>query len=164
MARNLATEGHDVTLVSKDLPLRLKASVVGLDADEYRNELASDTSWTGFVTLEVESGLIDELFDARVVDLEEARVLPCNTGLALVAGSQSALARVHDDKRVRLVSTERELFGIRGRSAEQRSRSICWPTTTSASSRSVATPVRARACSRWPPRSKRCSNSARTNG
>jgi PhoH-like ATPase len=120
VARNLATEGHDVTLVSKDLPLRLKASVVGLDADEYRNELASDTSWTGFVTLDVESTLIDDLFDERVIDLDDARALPCNTGLALVAGSQSALARVHDDKRVRLVSTDRELFGIRGRSAEQR--------------------------------------------
>jgi PhoH-like ATPase len=59
VARNLATEGHDVTLVSKDLPLRLKASVVGLDADEYRNELASDTSWNGFVTLEIDGSLID---------------------------------------------------------------------------------------------------------
>lgn len=120
VARNLAMEGHDVTLVSKDLPLRLKASVVGLDADEYRNELALDTSWSGFVTLEVESAVIDELFDARAVELEEARGLPCHTGLALVAGSQSALGRVHADRRVHLVPPERELFGVRGRSAEQR--------------------------------------------
>ena len=120
VARNLATEGHDVTLVSKDLPLRLKASVVGLDADEYRNELASDTSWTGFVTLDVERRVIDELFDLRVVDLAEAASLPCNTGLALVTGSQSGLARVHADGRTHLVATDRELFGIRGRSAEQR--------------------------------------------
>ena len=55
-----------------------------------------------------------------MVELDEARVLPCNTGLALVAGSQSALARVHPDKRVHLVRTDRELFGVRGRSAEQR--------------------------------------------
>ena len=40
VARNLAAEGRDVTVVTKDLPLRLKASIVGLDADEYRNELA----------------------------------------------------------------------------------------------------------------------------
>ena len=38
VARNLADEGHDVTLVSKDLPLRIKASAVGLDAEEYRAE------------------------------------------------------------------------------------------------------------------------------
>ena len=49
MARNLANEGHDVTLVSKDLPLRIKASAVGLDAEEYRGEQIheSDAGWTG---------------------------------------------------------------------------------------------------------------------
>ncbi len=40
--------------------------------------------------------------------------------MALPAGSQSALARVHADKRLHLVPTELELFGVRGRSAEQR--------------------------------------------
>jgi PhoH-like ATPase len=120
VARNLAMEGHDVTLVSKDLPLRLKASVVGLDADEYRNELASDTSWGGFVTLEVGGAIIDELFDERVVWVDESPNLPVNTGIALVSGSQSALGRVHADGRIRLVQAERELFGVRGRSAEQR--------------------------------------------
>jgi PhoH-like ATPase len=120
VARNLADEGRDVTLVSKDLPLRLKASVVGLAADEYRNELAEDTSWTGYAVLDVSPSAIDELYDERTVDLDEARDLPCHTGLALVSGSQSALGRVHEDKRVHLVHAERELFGIRGRSAEQR--------------------------------------------
>jgi PhoH-like ATPase len=120
VARNLSTEGHDVTLVTKDLPLRLKASVVGLLAEEYRNELAEDTTWTGFVTLDVDSGTIDELFDHRMVDLDEARQLPCHTGVALVSGSQSALGRVHADKQVHLIHTDRELFGVRGRSAEQR--------------------------------------------
>jgi PhoH-like ATPase len=120
VARNLADEGHDVVVVSKDLPLRLKASIVGLDADEYRNEQARDTGWTGFVELEVEAGDIDELFEERTVDLAAARDLPCHTGVALVHGSQSALGRVHPDKRVHLVSGERSLFDVRGRSAEQR--------------------------------------------
>ena len=43
VARSIANEGRSVTLVTKDLPLRLKASIVGLTADEYRNELATDT-------------------------------------------------------------------------------------------------------------------------
>jgi PhoH-like ATPase len=120
VARLLADEGHDVVVVTKDLPLRLKASIVGLEADEYRNELAVDSGWTGFVDLTIDSSLIDELFDERVIDLAEARNLPCHTGLALHAGSQSALARVHADKRVHLVRSEREVFGVRGRSAEQR--------------------------------------------
>ena len=124
VAKNLADEGHAVTVVTKDLPLRLKASIVGLDADEYRNELASsDANWSGFVELEVDRDSIDELYTERVVDLVEARDLPCNTGIALVAGaagSQSALGRVHDDKRVHLVRGDRSLFDLHGRSAEQR--------------------------------------------
>jgi PhoH-like ATPase len=120
VARNLAAEGRYVTVVTKDLPLRLKASIVGLDADEYRNELAGDSTWTGFTELDVDADLVDLLFADRVVDLAEARDLPCNTGVALVAGSQSALGRVHDDKRIHLVRGDRSLFDVHGRSAEQR--------------------------------------------
>jgi len=35
VARNFAPEGREVTLVSKDLPMRVKASAVGLFAEEY---------------------------------------------------------------------------------------------------------------------------------
>ncbi len=120
VARNLANEGSDVVVVTKDLPLRLKASIVGLAAEEYRNELATDTSWTGFVALDVDGSWIDELYETRTIDLPDGRDLPCHTGLALTSGSQSALGRVHPDKRVHLVRTDRSLFDVRGRSAEQR--------------------------------------------
>lgn len=120
VAKNLADEGRDVTVVTKDLPLRLKASIVDLDADEYRNELASDPSWTGFLEIEVDGETIDDLYAERVVDLADARELPCNSGVALVSGSQSALGRVHGDKRVHLVRGDRTLFDLHGRSAEQR--------------------------------------------
>ncbi|HEX5366689.1 MAG TPA: PhoH family protein [Acidimicrobiales bacterium] len=120
VARNLATAGRAVTVVTKDLPLRLKASVVGLDADEYRSELASEPNWTGMEELEVDGPAIDELFAEHVVDVTAGRDLPCNTGVVLRAGSQSALGRVHEDKRVHLVRGDRTLFDVRGRSAEQR--------------------------------------------
>ena len=120
VAHNLRLEGYQVTVVTKDLPLRLKASIVGLDADEYRNEQATDTSWTGFVELDVEPDVIDDLFAHKEVDLSEAAELPCNTGVALHAGSQSALARVHADKSLRLIRGDLSLFDVAGRSAEQR--------------------------------------------
>jgi PhoH-like ATPase len=120
VARALANEGRNVTVVTKDLPLRLKASIVGLAADEYRNELAVEDNWVGFVDLDVERSWIDELYEDRVIDLPDARALPCHTGVALHAGSQSALGRVHADKRLHLVRTDRSLFDVRGRSAEQR--------------------------------------------
>ena len=53
VASNLANEGRQVTLVSKDLPLRIKASAVGLDAEEYRAELAAESGWTGMAEVDV---------------------------------------------------------------------------------------------------------------
>jgi PhoH-like ATPase len=120
VARNLALEGADVTLVSKDVPLRVKASAVGLVAEEYRAELVSESGWTGMTEVETIASNLDALFDDGVVDLDEARDLPCHTGMVLLSGRGSALGRVGADKRVHLVRGDREAFGIRGRSAEQR--------------------------------------------
>jgi PhoH-like ATPase len=120
VAAALHDGGEDVVLVSKDLPLRLKAGVIGLEAEEYRNEAAGDAVvGAGWAQLDVERWVIDELFKATVVDLAEARDLTCHTGLILHAGSQSALGRVRADKRVHLVR-EQVVFDVRGRSAEQR--------------------------------------------
>ncbi|MBX6767546.1 MAG: PhoH family protein, partial [Actinomadura rubrobrunea] len=117
----LAREGRDVVLVSKDLPMRVKASAVGLAAEEYRAELAVvESGWTGMRELEVPADRIEELYEHGTADLEEARDLPCHTGLRLLSERGSALARVQPDKSVRLVRGDREVFGLRGRSAEQR--------------------------------------------
>ena len=120
VAHNLANEGHRVTLVSKDLPLRIKASAVGLDAQEYRAETISDSGYTGMTELEVPAADIDELYEDGVIDLADARDLPCHNGLVLLSDRGTALARVGADKRVHLVRGDREAFGIHGRSAEQR--------------------------------------------
>jgi PhoH-like ATPase len=120
VARNLQAEGLQVTLVSKDLPLRVKASAVGLVAEEYRAELASTSGWSGMAELDVEPAAIDQLFDAGSIELPDAADLPCHTGLVLLSGGGKALGRVTPDKRVKLVRGDREAFGLHGRSAEQR--------------------------------------------
>jgi PhoH-like ATPase len=120
VAQNLANEGRRVTLVSKDLPMRIKASAVGLDAQEYLAELTVESGWTGMAEVEISSAELDELYDGGVIDLEEARDMPCHTGLVVLSARGSALGRVKADKRVHLVRGDREAFGIHGRSAEQR--------------------------------------------
>jgi PhoH-like ATPase len=120
VAHNLAAEGRDVTLVSKDLPLRVKAASVGLPAEEYRAELAMSSGWTGMAEIDVTAGDLDRLYGDEVIDLEAAAELPCHTGLVLLSDRGSGLGRVTADKRVRLVRGDRDAFGLHGRSAEQR--------------------------------------------
>jgi PhoH-like ATPase len=122
VACNLAAEGNDVTLVSKDLPLRIKASAVGLVAEEYRGESISDSDpgYSGMAEIEVGAADLDELYDDGVLDLDAARDLPCHTGLVLLSDRGTALGRVGADKQVHLVRGDREAFGLHGRSAEQR--------------------------------------------
>ncbi len=120
VAGNLAYEGHRVTLVSKDLPMRVKASAVGLEAEEYRAELAVESGWTGMAELEVRASDVDQLYADGSLELDEAVDLPCHSGLVMLSERGSALGRVTPDKRVRLIRGDREAFGLRGRSAEQR--------------------------------------------
>jgi PhoH-like ATPase len=120
VARSLMADGLAVTLVSKDLPMRIKASAVGLTAEEYRSGLVVDSGWTGMAEVDADQATMSALYAGEVVDLDGARDLPCHTGLVLSSGNGSALGRVTADKRVKLVRGDREVFGVHGRSAEQR--------------------------------------------
>ncbi|MET9323214.1 PhoH family protein [Streptomyces sp. NPDC003038] len=121
VARNLQAEGYDVTVVSKDLPLRIKASSVGLIAEEYRAELAvTDGGWTGMSELALSGEQVDLLFSEERIYVAEAAELPVHTGLVLQSERGKALGRVTVDGNVKLVRGDREAFGLHGRSAEQR--------------------------------------------
>ncbi len=96
---------------------------MGLLAEEYRAELAITSGWTGMAELHVAADDVDALFAAghdAGVDVTGADELPVHTGLVLTSERGKALGRVTGDGRVRLVRGEREAFGLRGRSAEQR--------------------------------------------
>ncbi|MER7275217.1 PhoH family protein [Dactylosporangium sp. NPDC000244] len=120
VALALQAEGKDVLLVTKDMPLRVKAGSVGLAADEYQPGPAADHSWTGMVELGISEAEVKQLYAGEAVDLDGAGDLPVHTGLVLTSQNGSALGRVGADKSVRLVRGDREAFGVRGRSAEQR--------------------------------------------
>lgn len=120
IAKNLMSDGKDVVLVTKDLPLRVKASSVGVEAEEYLAELVSSSGWTGIEELTVGSNVIDDLYASDFADHEAAHSLPIHTGVVLHSDRASALARVTADKRLQLVRGDRTAFGLHGRSAEQR--------------------------------------------
>jgi PhoH-like ATPase len=83
----------DVVLVSKDLPLRVKAASIGLTAQEYRAELASSTGWTGMAELEVAGSDLDLLY-ADGGSTWSGSELPTHTGLVLLSERGSGLGRV----------------------------------------------------------------------
>ncbi|GAA2726942.1 PhoH family protein [Cellulomonas aerilata] len=125
VAANLAREGRTVTVVSKDLPMRVKASAVGLPAEEYRAQMAVDSGWTGMDTLDLTERQMADLWEHETIDLVDVdgaaeRGLRVHTGLVVHSPRGSALGRVTADKRVRLVRGDRDAFGVHGRSAEQR--------------------------------------------
>ncbi|WP_425555727.1 PhoH family protein [Georgenia halophila] len=126
VAANLAAEGHDVTVVSKDLPMRVKASAVGLHAEEYRAQQVVDSGYTGMTTGELTDSEMSGLWDAgrlTIGDLatpEKLEDAPLNTGTVLHSPGGSALGRVAANGTLKLIKGDREVFGLRGRSAEQR--------------------------------------------
>ncbi len=120
IAHNLKREDREVVLVSKDLPLRVKASSLGIAAEEYRHELAATSGWTGMVEADVPGSLIDALYEADRVEHPLGHEHPCHTGIVLHSEKGSALARVTPDKKIMLVRGDRTAFGLHGRSAEQR--------------------------------------------
>ena len=120
IAKNLMSDGKEVVLVTKDLPLRVKASSVGVEAQEYLAELVSNSGWTGIEEINVSHSVIDDLYASDYADHESAHRLPVHTGIVLHSEKGSALARVSPDKRLKLVRGDRQAFGLHGRSAEQR--------------------------------------------
>lgn len=126
-ALNLHREGRDVTLVTKDVPLRVKAGAVGLRADEYHAQDVVLTGYTGMEDVYTDSATIDAFYRDGVLDGDmltstgvDVDDLPVHCGVRLSSGSQSALGRITRDGTIRLVRGDQEAFGLHGRSAEQR--------------------------------------------
>ena len=119
-AFNLAGEGFDVTVVSKDLPMRVKAAALGMLAEEYLNELALDSGWTGIAELPLNATEMSDLYDNETIEHKAASEHPLNTSLVITSERGSALGRVTSKKHIQLVRGDRDVFGLHGRSAEQR--------------------------------------------
>ena len=119
VAANLKAEGFAVTIVSKDLPMRVKASAMGMHAEEYLHELATD-EWSGIAEISFSGDDMANLYDLEEVAHESAKDLPINTGLVISSERGSALGKVTENRTIKLVRGDRDVFGLHGRSAEQR--------------------------------------------
>lgn len=119
VASNLA-KTTQVTLLTKDLPLRLKASSAGLEVEDFSADRIFD-EWSGITTINVDPRNVQTLYDTGFINVSaEGTGLdwPENTGMILKCATGSALARRVGDKIVRVKNTS--AFEVHGRSAEQR--------------------------------------------
>ncbi len=119
-AFNLANEGLDVTVVSKDLPMRVKAAALGMAAEEYRNDNAVDSGWTGISEISLTGAEVNDLYETEIIKHTGVAEMPINTGLIIHSERGSALGRVEAGSKIKLVHGDRDVFGVHGRSAEQR--------------------------------------------
>ncbi|HJX78786.1 PhoH family protein [Glutamicibacter sp.] len=121
VAKHLLDEGQDVALVTKDLPMRIRASAIGIHAEVYRNELIASTGWSGVQSLELDEASMATLYESeKLINLPEASQSPINTGFVITSPRGSALARKVTADTVKLVRGDQQAFGLHGRSAEQR--------------------------------------------
>jgi len=120
VAMNLSLEGNDVTVVSQDLPLRVKVASLGMHAEEYRNSQAVDSGWTGQAEIKLTAEEMNDLYEFEAVKVEATKGMPVNTGLVISSDRGQALGRLCNDGQVHLVRGDKDVFGVHGRSAEQK--------------------------------------------
>jgi PhoH-like ATPase len=129
VAAALSSEGKNVTLISKDLPMRLLASaVLGISASDYTNNQMPDSGYTGIVKIDAYEDVVGRLYNKHVVEVsslseslqEEINSQPINTCFIITENGSHALARHTTGGKLQLVNGEIQAFGAKGRSAEQR--------------------------------------------
>lgn len=126
VARNLGTRDDcDVVLVTKDLPLRLRAALADVTAEEYQYDQVTQ-QWTGMIEV-TDPSLMDELQDSGDAPADSIPDPVANCGV-IVRGdgrSRSTLGRIvfagPQDKAPTVQRlANRQLFGLRPKSAPQR--------------------------------------------
>jgi PhoH-like ATPase len=120
VAAGLRAGGDDVVLITKDLPLRLRAGLVDVPAVDYEPHGGGVNDWSGIAEIDLTGEQMDTLYRSGTVEVDGLASVPVNTGLIARSPSQGALARLRCDGRLRLVRGDAEALGVRGRSAAQR--------------------------------------------
>ena len=129
-ALKLATEENDkqVTLVTKDVNLRLKAKALGVHAEDYETGKIKDvdTLYTGKSQLDgFDQQLIDKIYKSRFIDAGKVREVhkefePKNNHFYILKGGKSSTLAFYNPIEDSLDQLEKKsYYGIKPRNAEQ---------------------------------------------
>ena len=114
-----------VTLVSKDINLRIKADVFGVRATDYDpNNVSTEDLYEGYLEIKVESDRIDEFYQNKFYQPESEKVLLANQYVIMKDcknQNRSAIGRFCENKQgiVPLLFSPDNVWGINPRNVEQ---------------------------------------------
>lgn len=130
VAYKMKMENRDKTviLVSKDTNVRIKANVLGIEAEDYEGDkvIDSDSLYTGVIVHTVEGEVINQLYTKKEIDISMIEDLPpmfANQYVVLKNGVSSQRGITRFDKKknmlVSLIDTTKGVWGIKPKNLEQ---------------------------------------------
>jgi PhoH-like ATPase len=125
LAHNLHRENNGlVTLVTKDLNLRIKADVLGIPVEDFNNDTVDyHTLYSGYKEIHVASNELNTFYQGNALAWEESPTPYPNEFVILrnfENGSQSALCRYYKSTMHPLKYEDTSNWGIRPRNKEQK--------------------------------------------
>jgi PhoH-like ATPase len=124
VAYNLSVSGNGpVTLVTKDLNLRIKADVLGVRAEDFYNDKVDyDQLYTGVGEIYLSAEELDRFYRGGKLNFDSHGALPNQFMVVRSSGnpSQSALARYHQGSLVPLNYGEASCWGVKALNKEQK--------------------------------------------
>ena len=124
-AYKLKTKGEAVTLISKDINCRIKADVLGINAEDFENQKVDfDTLYRGYREATVPQSKIDEAFDGgtTIEVAADERTLGENEYVLLrneLDENHTALTRHKQGKLLPITTRRHDVFGITHRNLQQ---------------------------------------------
>ncbi|RXZ77129.1 PhoH family protein [Paenibacillaceae bacterium] len=125
-----AENPRSVVIVSKDVLVRVKADVLGLQAEDYQSDRSVDVSdiYTGYSTVHVHPSVVDEFYTYRFLTLKSLNLTqPIHPNEFIIlrdelGTSKSALLKVSQDgtRLEPLYLSNDPIWGITARNAQQR--------------------------------------------
>ena len=118
VAKNLQENGQPVIIVTKDVYLRIKADVLGISAQDYRNEQVEfdiEEQYRGWDELEVEENTIDRLYSDNTIPWPD-HPNPTNKFFLLKSAlnaQKSALTRFREGRMVLLKDSRPDFYSFK---------------------------------------------------
>ncbi len=126
VCKGLQNEGHKVTLVTNNVALQIKAYKIGINAEEFKDEIfpVLEEQYTGRIEIEVSPDVINKMYSEHSVDIVE---IPCfpeyewyeNCYVIMRCGDTTAYGKVHGS-RIDKISVNREPYGVKPMNDGQR--------------------------------------------